>query len=43
MELKLFNITNDPGERIDLAAQHPEKVKSLEAAYNNWIELNVKK
>ncbi len=42
MELKLFNITKDPGERIDLAAQYPEKVKELEAAYKNWIELNVK-
>ena len=43
MELKLFNIAKDPGERIDLAAQNPEKVKELEAAYKNWIELNVRK
>ncbi|MFD1161406.1 sulfatase family protein [Hwangdonia seohaensis] len=43
MELKLFNIAKDPGERMDLAAQHPEKVKALEAAYKNWIDLNVRK
>ncbi|MEW4923697.1 sulfatase-like hydrolase/transferase [Algibacter sp. 2305UL17-15] len=43
MELKLFNISKDPGERIDLAEQHPEKVKELEASYKNWIDLNVRK
>lgn len=43
MELKLFNITKDPGERIDLAAKYPEKVKELETAYKNWMELNVNK
>ena len=43
MELKLFNIAKDPGERIDLATQNPEKVIELEAAYKNWIELNVRK
>lgn len=43
MELKLFNIAKDPGERNDLASQHPEKVKALEAAYKNWINLNVRK
>jgi len=43
MELKLFNLSKDPGERVDLAAKYPEKVKELEAAYKNWIELNVRK
>ena len=43
MELKLFNIAQDPGERFDLALQHPEKVKELEAAYINWTDLNVAK
>ncbi|WOD44949.1 sulfatase family protein [Hwangdonia lutea] len=43
MELKLFNIAKDPGERNDLASQHLEKVKALEAAYKNWINLNVRK
>ena len=43
LKLKLFNISQDPGERVDLSAQHPEKVKALESAYNSWIEANVKK
>ena len=43
MELKLFNVAQDPGERIDLAEKHPEKVKELEAAYRNWIDINVVK
>jgi len=42
-ELKLFNITQDPGEREDMASKYPEKVKSLEEAYNNWIDKNVGK
>ena len=41
MELKLFNVENDAGERIDLAENHPEKVKALETAYRNWIDTNV--
>lgn len=41
--LKLFDLSNDPGERKDLAIMHPEKVKELEAAYNAWIEANVVK
>ena len=41
MELKLFNVAEDAGERFDLAVQYPEKVKELEAAYKNWIEVNV--
>ena len=43
MELKLFNVVDDLGERFDLAKKHPEKVKALEMAYNNWIDANVKK
>jgi arylsulfatase A-like enzyme len=43
MDLKLFNLAEDPGERIDLSLKYPEKVKDLEAAYYNWIELNVRK
>jgi arylsulfatase A-like enzyme len=43
MELKLFNLEEDPSERIDLAELYPEKVKELETAYKNWIDLNVKK
>ncbi len=43
MELKLFNLANDPGERIDLASVHPEKVKELETAYTNWCKVNIVK
>ena len=43
LTLKLFNIENDPGERIDLASEYPEKVKELETDYKNWCEKNIKK
>lgn len=39
-ELKLFNINQDAGERVDLATKHPEIVKELEAAYANWYATN---
>ena len=32
--MQLFNLANDPGEKKDLAAEHPEKVKELRAAYD---------
>ena len=41
MELKLFNVQTDPGEREDLAAEHPEKVEELEKAYLKWCEENL--
>lgn len=41
MELKLFNVETDPGERLDLAKKFPEKVKELELAYVNWCEANI--
>ena len=43
MELKLFNITKDPGERFDLSQKHPEIVTSLQSAYENWVEANIQK
>lgn len=43
MELKLFNVAKDPGERVDLAERHPEKVKELETAFENWCEVNIPK
>ncbi|WP_142784693.1 sulfatase family protein [Changchengzhania lutea] len=43
MELKLFNVANDPGERVDLAEQQPEKVKELELAYKTWCDTNISK
>ncbi len=32
----LFDLSNDPGEKHDLAATHPEKVKELRDAYEKW-------
>ena len=43
LSIKLFDLEADPGERKDLAQQHPEKVKELEAAYNNWCTENIGK
>ncbi len=39
-ELKLFNISKDAGERVNLADKHPEIVKELEAEYTNWYKNN---
>lgn len=33
----LFNIAEDPFERNDLAAQHPQKVATMEAALERWF------
>lgn len=41
--LKLFNLANDPGERLDLVKQHPEIVEALEIAYQNWCKENLGK
>lgn len=35
-EWSLYDIINDPAEINDLAAQHPDKVKELEAMWNKW-------
>ena len=42
LTLKLFDIEADAGERNDLSTQHPEIVKELETAYNDWCETNIK-
>jgi len=42
LTLKLFDIENDPGERVDLAAERPDLVKSLTIAYNAWCEEHIK-
>lgn len=34
--VKLFNLAKDPGEKNDLAAEQPEKVKDLEATWEKW-------
>jgi arylsulfatase A-like enzyme len=33
---RLFRLTNDPGERNDLATQEPAKVKELQALWDAW-------
>jgi arylsulfatase len=33
---QLFDVKTDPGEQTDMAAQHPEVVKELDAAYDQW-------
>jgi arylsulfatase A-like enzyme len=38
---KLFNLKEDIGEKNDLAASFPDKVKDLELAYSEWNKLNV--
>lgn len=43
LNLKLFNVEADPGERIDLAETMPEKVRELEAAYSGWCTDNLQK
>jgi len=42
LELKLFNVKDDPGERYDMANEHPEIVKELEAAFQEWCKVNIK-
>ena len=32
----LVNLANDPGEEHDLSAEHPDKVKELQAAWDAW-------
>lgn len=32
----LFDLTSDPGERHDLAAQHPDIVRKLKSQIDNW-------
>lgn len=36
---ELYDIQADPGEKIDVAAQHPETVKQLRAAYDAWFKV----
>ena len=33
---ELFDLTSDPGEEKDIAADHPEIVKQLDAEYDRW-------
>jgi arylsulfatase A-like enzyme len=38
---KLYNLANDLGEEQDLFANEPEKVKQLQAAWDEWNESNI--
>ncbi|MCE9532312.1 MAG: sulfatase [Planctomycetes bacterium] len=38
---KLFNLKDDLGEKTDLTAKNPEKVKELQAAWDEWNKSNV--
>jgi arylsulfatase A-like enzyme len=38
---RLYNLTDDIGEKTDLAEKHPEKLKELQAAWDKWNEGNV--
>jgi arylsulfatase len=33
---QLFDVENDPGETTDVAAGHPDLIKQLDAAYDEW-------
>ncbi len=35
---QLFDLRNDPGQRRDVAAEHPDVVERLETAYDLWWE-----
>ncbi|MEC3908659.1 arylsulfatase [Tamlana sp. 2201CG12-4] len=35
---ELFDLSNDPYEKVDLAKQKPEKVKQLQKDYLNWLD-----
>jgi len=37
---ELFNLANDPIERKDLAADHPEKLHELLALWDNYVRVN---
>jgi arylsulfatase len=37
---ELFNLTRDPGERNDLAAEYPDKVKALVALWDRYAKEN---
>jgi arylsulfatase len=35
-EWQLFDVKTDPSEKTDVAAAHPEVVKEMDAAYDQW-------
>jgi arylsulfatase A-like enzyme len=39
-EWELFNVTKDPAERKDLAAQNPDKVKAMLKVWDSYVKAN---
>jgi arylsulfatase len=39
-EWELYNLANDPAERIDLAAERPDKMKEMLATWNDYVQAN---
>ena len=39
--LGLYNLRDDVGEQHDLSSAHPEKVRELQAAWDEWNRENV--
>jgi arylsulfatase len=37
---QLFNLASDPGERKDVAAEHPDRVKALMALWDDYVRKN---
>jgi arylsulfatase len=37
---ELFNLANDPSERNDLASQHPDRLRSLTALWDEYVKAN---
>jgi arylsulfatase len=37
---ELFNLAKDPGERKDLAAEHPDKLKEMLALWDDYVKSN---
>ena len=35
-QIALFNLKNDPQEKIDLASQNPKVLKAMLSSYNLW-------
>ncbi|MDF1812212.1 MAG: hypothetical protein P1V20_08355 [Verrucomicrobiales bacterium] len=33
---QLYNLADDPGERIDLSSQNPERVEAMKKLYTEW-------
>ena len=35
---ELYHVADDPGERTDLAGEHPEQVDRLTSALDDWLD-----